>query len=66
MDPPQESFTLSLLDELYEEASPELLGLLGFPTHATPGNANGVIVSNGALIDRRRRVGPMQAPPPPE
>ena len=63
---PQENFTLSLLDELYEEASPELLGLLGFRTHATLGNVNGVIVPNGALIDRGRQVGLMEATPPPE
>lgn len=63
---PQENFTLSLLDELYEEASPELLGLLGFRTYGTLGNVNGVIVPNGALIDRRRQVGPMQATPSPE
>ena len=63
---PQENFTLSLLDELYEEASSELLGLLGFRTHATLGNVNGVIVPNGALIDRARKVGPMEPAPPPE
>ncbi len=63
---PQENFTLSLLDELYGQASPELLGRLGFRTYATLGNVNGVVVPNGALIDRHRRVGPMEAPLPPE
>ena len=63
---PQENFTLSLLDELYEEASPELLGLLGFRTHGTLGNVNGVIVPNGTLIDRNRQVGPMEATPLPD
>ena len=63
---PQENFTLSLLDELYEEASPELLGLLGFRTYGTLGNVNGVIVPNGALIERGRQVGPMEGTLPPE
>ena len=63
---PQENFTLSLLDELHEEASPELLGLLGFRTHGTLGNVNGVIVPNGALIKRGRQVGPMEGTPTPE
>ena len=63
---PQENFTLSLLDELYEEASPELLGLLGFRTYGTLGNVNGVIRPNRSLIRRGEQVGPMEGTPAPE
>ena len=51
---PQEKLTLSLLDGL------------GFRTCGTLGNVNGVIVPNGALIERGRPVGPMERTPPPE
>ena len=62
----QENFTLSLLYKLYEEASPELLGLLGFRTHRTLGNVNGVIRPNGSLIKRGEQVGLMEGTPAPE
>ena len=63
---PQENFTLSLLDELYEEASPELLGLLGFRTHGMLGNVSGVIRPNGSLIKRGEQVELMEGTLAPE
>ena len=59
----QENFTLSLLDEVYESASPELLALLGFKTYGTLGNVNGVIRANGSLIERREQVGMLEGTP---
>ena len=61
----QENFTLSLLDEVYETASPELLGLLGFRTYGTLGNVNGVIRANGSLIERGKQVGMLEGTPVP-
>ena len=59
----QENFTLSLLDEVYETASPELLALLGFRTYGTLGNVNGVIRANGSLIERGKQVGMLEGTP---
>lgn len=49
---PQENHTMSLSDEVYGKASPELLGLLGFKTWGTLGNVNGVIRAGGELVER--------------